>query len=87
MYIVSAEASSASGRHLRRDDTSFDLHSSSLLEDKTHGKLQSAGWVGTDSLAEERRGHDPHEILLVDVIEEVKGISGQFKFPFAVVTS
>ena len=57
------------------------------LEDETQRKLQAAGGVGTDSLAEERRSDVAYEILPVDIIEKIKGVRGNFKFPFAVVTS
>ena len=71
----------------RKSCEALNTEFSRNLEGKTHGKLQAAGGIGADSLAEERRGRNAHEILPVDVIEDVKGISGNFKFPFAVVAS
>ena len=71
----------------RKPCEALNTEFSRKLEDEAQRKLQAAGGVGTDSLAEERRSNVAHEILPVDVIEKVKGISGQFKFPLAVVTS
>ena len=57
------------------------------LEDEAQRKLQAAGVVGGDRLAEERRSDVAHEILPVDVVKKVKDISGNFKFSLAMISS
>src|SRR6266404_2813479 len=59
-----------------------------LLEDEPQGELQAAGGIrGIIRSPEKWGGYDAHEILVVDMIQNVQSIGGQFELLWVVVAS